>query len=351
MRFARGLGDRFRFVFVCLDELGTLGERLQSEGFAVHVLGRRQGIDWRCSRRLRSLLRQEQVELVHSHQYTPFFYAAMARWPLRQFPIVFTEHGRHYPDYPRKKRIWANRLLLGRRDRVVGVGRAVREALIVNEGLPAQRVDVIYNGVDLSPFRSPALRDRAAARQELQWNPEEFVIVQVARLDPLKDHLTAVRALARVRESLPNARLVLAGEGPERASIEAEVKKLRLSAHVTMLGQRQDVPRLLAASDLSLLSSRSEGIPLTLIEAMAAGVPVVATNVGGVSEVVEADHTGLLAPAGDEHELAAAVLRVANNTEFTRRMTALAQRRVFDHFSEDRMHAAYARVYEDSLSR
>jgi len=349
MRFAQGLHSRFRFVFACLDELGPLGERLQSEGFAVYVLGRRPGLDWQCSRRLRALLRRENVELIHSHQYTPFFYAAMARWPLKDWPIVFTEHGRTFPDYPRRKRIVANRLLLGKRDRVVGVGRAVREALIANEGLPAKRVDVIYNGVDLAPFRASAKRGRAAARKELLWAPEEFVVIQVARLDPLKDHLTAIRVMARVREACSHARLVLVGEGAERASIEAEVKRLALTAHVTLLGQRHDVPRLLAASDLCLLSSRSEGIPLTLIEAMAAGVPVVATNVGGVGEVINDGETGLLAPSGDDEALAAAVLRITREASLRDRLVAAAYLKANKGYSEEKMHGAYARLYEEVL--
>jgi len=126
-RLARRFRDEFRFVFVCLDELGTLGEELRVEGFTVHVLERRPGVDWRCVFRLASILRRERVDLVHAHQYTPFFYGAMARLLFRPPPVLFTEHGRWYPDYPRPKRILANRLLLDRRDRVIGVGESVRE--------------------------------------------------------------------------------------------------------------------------------------------------------------------------------------------------------------------------------
>src|SRR5438067_9821303 len=128
-RLARQLGDRFRFVFVCLDELGTLGQELRAEGFPVEVLQRRAGLDWRCSLRLARFLRRERVDLVHAHQYTPFFYSLMARFLYRRPAVLFTEHGRHYPDYPRRKRMLANRFLLQRRDRVVGVGEAVRQAL------------------------------------------------------------------------------------------------------------------------------------------------------------------------------------------------------------------------------
>ena len=167
-RLARRLAGSFRFVFACLEELGTLGEGLRAEGFPVEVLGRRPGIDGRCTRRLAGWLRRERVDLIHAHQYTPFFYGITARLLYRRPPVLFTEHGRSFPDYPRRKRIVANRLLLERRDRVVGVGQAVRQALIRNEGFPPGRVAVIYNGIDLSAFAA-GTPGREAARRSWAW--------------------------------------------------------------------------------------------------------------------------------------------------------------------------------------
>lgn len=348
-RIARRLGDQFRFVFFCLDELGTLGEELRREGFAVHVLGRRAGIDWRCVTRLARLLQLETVALLHAHQYTPFFYATAARRLFRHSPVVFTEHGRTFPDYRRWKRVLANRVLLGRRDRVVGVGAAVRQALIDNEGLPPQRVEVIYNGIDLSPYSTENGINRQDVLREFNFAAESLVIVQVARLDPLKDHFTALRAFQRVRAQRPDAQLLLVGEGTERPAIEAEIAKRELTRWVHLLGLRKDVPRCLAAADIVWLTSVSEGIPLTLIEAMAAGVPVVATNVGGVAEVVEPELTGMLAPAGDDQALAAAVLRLAGDELLVSRLVDAARQRAADYFSEDRMHAGYSRIYRELL--
>jgi glycosyltransferase involved in cell wall biosynthesis len=345
-RLARGLSDRARFLFACLDELGTLGEELRRDGFPVHVLGRRPGLDWRCSYRLARLLRREQVDVIHAHQYTPFFYASTARLLCRRPAVIFTEHGRHFPDYPRRKRLLANRLLLRRRDRAVGVGEAVRRALVVNEGLPAGRVGVIYNGIDLAPYaRSP--RDRGAARREMGVGPDDLVLLQVARLDYLKDHATAVRTLARVARGRPDARLVLVGEGPERGRIEEQARQSGVGGKVRLLGLRQDVARLLAASDLFLLTSISEGIPLTLIEAMAAGVPVVSTRVGGVPEVIEDGVTGLLAPSGDHEALAGHVLRLAGDEALRRRLAASGRERARAVFAEERMQAAYLRLYRE----
>ena len=347
-RLAYRLSGMNRFVFVCLDELGSLGQRLRADGFAVRVLDRRPGLDLSCSRRLADVLRRERVDLVHAHQYTPFFYGMMARLLYRRPPILFTEHGRHFPDYPRRKRIVANRLLLTGRDRVVGVGESVRHALVQNEGIPPDRVGVIYNGINLAGIVN-SNTDRHALRREIGVGAEDLVILQVARLDYLKDHATAIRTLERVASRQPSVRLVLIGEGPERTGIQNLVRQRGLEPFVRFLGLRTDVGRLLQAGDLVLLSSISEGIPLTLIEAMAAGLPVVSTNVGGVGEVVEDGRTGLLAPAGDDAALAEKILRLADSPELRRQMGQFGRKRATTLFSETQMHGLYLRLYQEMV--
>lgn len=347
IRLAERLRDSTRFVFVCLDELGTLGDSLRDEGLPVHVLHRRPGLDWSCVRRFRAILRTERVDLIHAHQHAPFFYSALSRLGRSAPPILFTEHGRHHPDHPGLKRRLANRLLLRPRDRIVAVGEAVRSALIHNEGLPAHRVSVAYNGIPIDRFdRTFSTEERAEARREMGVEPGELLLIQVARLDYLKDHATALRALRRLADRAPEARLVLVGEGPEESTIRALIAELGLEDRVRALGLRKDVPRLLAAADVALLTSVSEGIPLTLIEAMAAGLPVVSTNVGGVAEVVVDRLTGLLAPSGDDDALAEAVASLADAPEARRRMGALGRERAHELFSDSRMHDEYHTHYE-----
>lgn len=352
-RLARQLRDRYRFLFVCLDEIGTLGVQLQSEGFSVRVLGRRPGIDWRCVLRLARILRDEQVDVIHSHQYTPFFYGIAARLLCRRPRVLFTEHGRHFPDFRRWKRVLANRTLLEKRDSVVGVGNVVRQALIANEGFRADRVQVIYNGIDLVPYEDrPA--DREQSRTEMGVAQGDLVILQVARFDYLKDHATALRTMKLVAAASPLSRLVLVGDGPEMVRASQLVRDLKLDGRVTFLGLRNDVPRLWRAADVCLLTSISEGIPLTLIEAMAAGVPVVATDVGGVSEVVEHGLTGLLAPRGNEQALASAVLQLAGDPDLRSRLGRSGMLRARDLFSEEQMHTSYGELYDalnDRISR
>jgi glycosyltransferase involved in cell wall biosynthesis len=348
-RLARQLAGQVRFLFVCLDELGTLGQELRDEGFPVTVLRRRPGVDWRCSWRLAHLLRRHRVDVVHAHQYTPFFYALTARSLCPRPSILFLEHGRPYPDYPRPKRRVVTRLLLQRRDRVVAVGQAVRQALIDNEGLPPDKVAVIYNGIDLSPFSNGC--HRQALRHEMGISDRDLVILQVARLDPLKDHPTAIQAIERVVRRRPDARLLLVGEGPELSKLQQLVVQRNLSAHVRFLGSRKNVGRLLSGGDLFLLTSVTEGIPLAVIEAMAAGLPVVSTSVGGMAEVVEHRRTGLLAPSGDHAALAESILELAENPPLARQMGQRGRDRAWTAFSESQMLASYLQLYQEMLPR
>jgi sugar transferase (PEP-CTERM/EpsH1 system associated) len=347
-RYAHRLRDHYRLIFACLDSLGSLGEQLQADGFPVFVLQRTPGLDLKCAWRLAELLRRERVDLIHAHQYTPFFYSLIARLRARRPPILFQEHGRHHPDTRRVKRVLANRILLERRDRVVGVGESVRQALIEKEGIPAGRVSVIYNGIDLPP-RGFVQSERAVARQELGVGPAEPLIIQVARLDYLKDHATAIRSIAHVVNRWPNARLFLVGDGPLREAIEEAVGRANLERAVRLLGQRSDVARLLTAADLFLLTSISEGIPLTVIEAMAAGLPVVSTAVGGVAEVVEDGVTGFLTPAGDDHALATRIGELLDSPRTRQEMGRRGRDRAETLFSEQGMCTRYHELYREML--
>lgn len=186
-------------------------------------------------------------------------------------------------------------------------------------------------------------------RQQLDIGPTAPVAIHVARLDPIKDHLTALRTAARIRQLLPDFCLLIVGDGPERANIESAVSRMNLGQNVRVLGQRSDIRDLLSASDLFLLTSLSEGIPVTLIEAMNAGVAVVTTAAGGVGEVVLDGETGLIAPVGDDDALAKAAMRLFEDQELARRFADSGRARASAVFSESAMHAGYAAVFQQML--
>jgi glycosyltransferase involved in cell wall biosynthesis len=262
-------------------------------------------------------------------------------------PILFTEHGRHFPDYPRPKRIFANRFLLKPTDRVTAVGNYVRQLLIANERIAPNRITVVHNGIDPDRFAST---DRTQARQLLSLADDELAILHVARFHPVKDHATALRAFSRIVTQSPRARLILVGDGAQRPTIEALVRELSLHHHVRLLGVRDDIPQLLLAADLFILTSLSEGISVTLLEAMAARLPIAATDVGGNSEVVDHNHTGLLSPRSDDQALASNLLTLLNDPALRQRMGNAGRQRLLDHFTQDKMHHAYAGIYQQMIA-
>jgi glycosyltransferase involved in cell wall biosynthesis len=331
-------------VFVCLDALGAMGSDMRQAGFPVAVMNRRPGFDWQCVRQMAKFFRQQNVGLVHAHQYAPFFYSALPRIGGWKYPILFTEHGRDFPDYRRRKRVWANKLLLARDDRVIAVGQCVKEALIQYEGLHRDRVDVIYNGVDTARF-NPLRPCRQRIRNELGVTDGTICIAQVARLNRLKDFATAVRSIAILRQSFRDFRYFIVGDGEERLSIERMIDQHQMRQHVMLLGNRKDIPQLLEAMDVFMLTSITEGIPLTLIEAMLGGVPCVATKVGGVPEVILDEVTGLLVAAGQPSELASKLLLLIQSQEMRRRIGAKGRDLALQCFNAQHMHEDYRRLY------
>lgn len=349
-QMVRRMARDFRCEVAVLDDVGEIGERLRRDGFVVEHLQRVPGIDLRCAERLRAFADRRQLQILHAHQCTPFFQAMLSRGLRGRRPVVLTEHGRHFPDTPGRRRIAVNRLLLRRRDRLFGCGEAVRRALIVNEGLPASRVGVIYNGVDLSELRAPSRHARDKVREEFGFIPSDFVVLMVARLHELKDHQTALRTIDRVRITLPGVRLLLVGDGDRRSQIEQTIQFRGLQNHVQLAGTRNDVAQLLRGADAFLLTSISEGIPLTVIEAMAARVPVVSTSVGGIPEMIRSGESGFLAGAEDDCALADSLIRLCCDAALRQSVIDCAERTARDRFSLDGMLDRYRTVYTELLN-
>ncbi|MBA3534337.1 MAG: glycosyltransferase, partial [Ardenticatenales bacterium] len=254
---------------------------------------------WKLAR----FLRHEKVDILHTHlTYANIIGAIAGR--LAGVAVVSTIHNTqddqpYYHPVRAQMEAW---LLRHSVQRVIAVGHIVAEANKARLGKKA--MDIIPNAVDL-PTPIPA-EERQALRTELIGDPMRPLILSVGRLSPQKAHSDLLIAFADLRESNSNATLVIAGDGPLRAELEAQIKTLGLEGHAWLLGMRNDVPRLLAASDIFATSSHWEGLPIAVLEALAAGLPVVGTTVGDVPKVV-VEGTGLLVPPREPGALAAAL--------------------------------------------
>jgi len=339
----RRLKPRIEPVVLCLDAVGQLGDRMQAEGVPVVALGRRPGLDWRLARRMAGQINAHQIEVVHAHQYTPFFYAALARPFVRhRMHIMFTEHGRHYPDVVSWKRRMTNRFVLGRlADEIHGVCQFSADSLVRTDGFTARPVSVIRNGIDLSRYPPTPSAD---VRRRLGLRLDRRFVTCVARFHPVKDHAMLLRAFAQVAASVPDVDLLLAGDGPLRATLVAQAAALGIEGRVQFLGVRDDVPDLLRASDVFTLTSISEAASLTLLEAMACRLPVVVTAVGGNPEIVEHGRHGYLVPRGDDVAAAEAIRQLLEDPVRAAAMGAAGHQHVSDHYRlEDTIDAYYHR--------
>ena len=334
---------------VCLDHEGPLADALRREGVAIHPTRRREGLDLSQVRRIARVVRAFHPHVVHCHQYTPFFYGALASLLGGRGKVLFTEHGRHYPDVVAARRRAFNRFLVRKAAHVTAVCRFTRERLVRLEGIPPSRIEVIYNGVDPSSFDRAGAR--AEARRSLHLPAEAGVVMQVGTFRPVKDQATAVRAFGHVRRREPGALLVFVGDGPDRPACEALAETMGLKGAVRFLGQRGDVPRVLPAADVILLTSLSEAHSVSLLEGMATGLAVVATDVGGVGETVVHGRTGLLAPAGDAEAIASALVRLLADADLRRRMGRAGRSRVCTRFRRSDMHRRYLEIYQRLAGR
>jgi glycosyltransferase involved in cell wall biosynthesis len=328
----------------CLDEVGTLGEGLREDGVPVVPLGRRPGFDRALGRRIAGLALDQRADLIHAHQYTPYFYGVLARRRCR-LPLLFTEHGRFHPDRPSWKRHLFNRTLGRSVDKVTAVSDGVRRALVRVEGFPGEEIEVLHNGIAPEAFTAPE-GARAWLEADHGVPAGAPVVGSVARLNPIKNQALLVDAFADVARALPEARLILVGDGPERAALTARAAAAGLTDRVLLPGEQGDVARWLACMDVFCLTSLSEGMPMTVLEAMAARVPVVCTDVGGIGEMVADGAEGVLVPSGDRGALAAALTRLLKDPARSRDLAERAHGRLLRDFTLDVVGARYVEIYE-----
>jgi glycosyltransferase involved in cell wall biosynthesis len=323
---------RFKMRVLTLAGGGALAQRLNELGAEVQTVGG-TGVIGRALR-LRRHLRSSPTAILHTHNPGPHMLGALVRLGVHVPVLVHTKHGRN-PDGGRRGRL-SNRWATLATDGLVAVSQDTAHTAIALEHVPQERVRVIWNGVDLGP--EPPVRRRGSRA------------ICVARLNPVKDHETLLRAARLVADRDPAFQLELVGDGVERARIEGLRDSLRLGSQVHLFGASDDVRSRLDLADVFVMASVSEGISLTILEAMAAGLPTVVTAVGGNPEIVVDGVTGRLVPPRDPPALAAAVSEVLADAGRAAAMGAAARLRIREHFDVRRMVADYETLYQELLS-
>lgn len=298
--------------------------------------------------RLRSHFRARRVDLVHTHSSKAGILGRIAAWLAGVPVIVHTVHGWSFnetqPVWLRRLYVWLERMAARVTDRIVVVASTNRDkGLAEGIGRLGQYV-VVHSGIEAREFDKPDT-DRATVRRALGFSDEHVVVGSVACMKPQKAPLDFVRAAHAAHAQDDRLRFFIAGDGELMPAVRALVRELDMEGVVRLLGWRRDVVDLLHAMDIFLLTSLFEGLPRVVLQAMAAGVPVVATEVDGTPEVVEDGVTGLLVPAGETEEAARAVLRLAGDAPLRKRCVERARTRLTREFDIAQMVRDLDRLY------
>lgn len=334
----------FRSSVCCLKSSGVFAERIRRDDVQVHSMGLRSGNDWLLPLRLAKLFRATRTDIVHTRNAESFFYAGVAARLARVPVLIHSEHGRTFDD--RALRLHAQRLLSYWADGIFAVSSRLRDDLAFHIGLDPSRIDVLHNGVERSRFE---VADRSAARAALGLPHDAFVVGSVGRLVAVKNYSMLLQAFADLKRD--DAWLVLAGDGPERETLRRLGEQLGLGARLLLLGHRNDVPTVMASLDAFVLASLSEGMSNTLLEAMATGLAVVATKVGGNAEILRDEVDGRLVPSDDAAALASALRALAEFPGMRLEMGRNGRARVAEEFSVEAMVRRYSDYYLENFRR
>lgn len=340
---ANGFVTRHQVTICCLTRIGELARELDSR-VATFCMDRGAGNDYLLPWRLARRIRRSGYDVVHTHNWSVFLEGGIAGVLARVPVLIHTVHGSYrklevgaVPRVKRALRHWLERRVAHRFCRVVAVSDSIREQIPEVVGIDPTRLTTVHNGVaDGGATGAP--------------DGQGLTFISVGRFDAIKNHDMMVRAFARVAARYPNARLLLVGDGPQRSAIESLIAELNLRSKVELTGFRSDVAELLMSADVFLMSSRYEGISIALLEAMRAGLPTVATQVGGIPETVLPQRTGLLVPSEDIDGFAEAMRSLAASPGLRRQYGDAARALQLREFSSDAMLARYAALYARSTA-
>jgi glycosyltransferase involved in cell wall biosynthesis len=346
--------DEVEATVVCFYE-STFAAKLREAGIPVVVLDQYGRFDFRLLGGLKRTIERFQPDIVHTHGVKANFFTRLAAGKSRAL-LITTVHSYLRYDYTNPLAYLLVSLMergtRARNDHFIAVSQAIRQ-ILQKEGVAADKISLIYNGIHIARFRRTEQRqsDRERLFAEWQLPPEAFVFGTVARFVPVKGLPLMIEAFAKLcsRDPARPYRLVLIGDGPERSALEQTAERYGVAKLVRFTGFRQDIPACLHAFDAFVMSSIHEGLPYTILEAVASEIPVAATAVGGIKEFIQSGETGLLVPSGSERELAEAMYSLANDSALRAKLVNASLAQLEQTFTIEKMAAKTYSLYQSLL--
>lgn len=332
---------QFSNEILCLEaHLGPFGEQLKEQGVKITNLNWQGGFDLALISSIRDYIRSNGVDVIHCHQYTPWVYGVLGALGTKA-KVIFTEHGRFYPDRRSWKRRIINPLLLLRTKYVTAISKATKQALVDYEYIPEAQIEVIYNGI--APLHVDDV-EVSELRKKLGFKDDEIVLGTIARLDPIKNQSMMIEAFALLLKDNSNCRLMVVGDGEMRNELEKLTISLGLTEKVLFTGYIAKPACHLVLMDVFLLSSFSEGTSMTLLEAMSLGIPSVVTDAGGNREVIHHEAVGLISKDFSAQSFKDSVEKICNNKQ--KYKAEIIKMNFMRLFSREIMSDKYYRLYK-----
>jgi glycosyltransferase involved in cell wall biosynthesis len=335
--------EKFDVSVLCLRALGEFVPEVEKLGVRVFYLPQKEkGTDYFSFLKVARILRQEQIDVIHTHNTQPFVDGTLGALLSGVKTIVHTDHARDFPDKIRY--MVAEHLMSYFAYRVIGVSEHTTANLVHYEKISPRKIMTIENGLDGSRFQIEI--DRPAKRKELGIKGSGPIIGLGVRLTEQKGITYLLQAMPEIIKAVPDVTLVIAGDGTLKNKLRHEAETLGIKEHILFLGSRLDVPQLLKLFDIYVLPSLWEGLPMVLLEAMAARCPIVATDVGGVSNMITDGKNGILVEPENPRRLANEIVTLLTNSELRQRLVENGARKFNADFTADRMTKKYEKLYQ-----
>ncbi len=352
LTMARHLDQKqFNLTVGCLDSGGILLKEVSAMGIDTFVLSRNDGLDVPLIIQLADILRKRRVHILNTHNQAAHFYGCLAGILARTPVVINTEHSRHYIDGHWRRRLEKRALALFT-DKIVTVSKELQHKTILKDKIPQSKVEVLENGIDLSLFRTSGIKNNFSNQSKLRdafGIPQRHKVIGIiGRLHPVKNHALLFKAIqSMVVDHRISISLLVVGDGELRQTLEEMAVTLGIKENVHFAGFRQDIPDILSILDVLVLCSHTEGLPLTLLEAMAAGVPIVVTDTANKSELVQHDVNGLVADP-TVASLSRMLARIFKD-EVSEGLTRRAKKLAFSEFDITTTIERYQRLYTQIL--
>ncbi len=346
--------NRFENTVCFLRGMPDNKTRLEREGIDTVYLGKNSNTERRIRLKkifmLKDVVKRKQIDLIHSHRHKPTVYAVLASVLSGGVPVVSTVHGKGRTRS--RKRWFVNKFLLKNVNRIVAVSNAVRDdIMLTNNWLSPEKVVTVHNGLDYKRIlQASGIPNNEIRKKILPGHESTFWYGTVGRLKPVKNQQRLIQAFAKVCEQKSDCLLLIAGDGPLKQELRALVSDLKLDDKIFLLGYRTDIPEILGALDVFILPSLSEGLVLSMLEAMASGLPVIASHIDASEEIMDGQECGLLMDPFNVDDICEKVLMIRDFDEADRlRMGDRARARATETFTVERMTREMAGIYDELL--